>query len=183
VVVLFALLIAGGLSGSMRQVEASQATQVAALSAVPAFALPPSMATALVPCAAEVTGPCDLIATKAEDIAGVWKQYLSGPDLDPLGGTAYMHYHADGTFILTDSVENTVKIYRAGTFTFDGPQLVFAAITQAPAPCNGPGVFQIRVLKYDDKPVALRYVAISDTCTGRLQDVSQAAVWVAANSK
>ena len=44
-----------------------------------AATLPPDMETALVPCGDGVTGACDLIATKAEDIVGVWKQYLVGP--------------------------------------------------------------------------------------------------------
>src|SRR5512133_3679375 len=79
VVVLFALLIASSLSSSTQRVGALQATQAATMPAVPASAsLPPSMAVALVPCASGVTGPCDLIATKAEDIVGVWKQYLGG---------------------------------------------------------------------------------------------------------
>jgi len=186
-VVIFAALITSSLSSSPLQVGAQQATQAATMSVVPASAsLPPNMANSLVPCTTGATSPCDLIATKAEDIVGVWKQYLNNPVLNALGGVAYIRYNADGTYNIADSVENTVKPFKnypAGTFKFDGAQFIIAAIPGAPAPCDGPGVFQLRVLKYGDKPVALRYVVISDTCFPRLQDLSQALVWVAPNTK
>lgn len=144
--------------------------------------LPSNMESALVPCADDVTGPCDLIATSADDIVGVWKQYLNNPILNAPGGVAYIRYNADGTYNIADSIENTAAPYGnypSGTFTFEGTQLTIAAIPGAPAPCDGPGVFQLRVLKYGDEPVALRYIPISDTCVPRLQDLSQALVWVA----
>jgi hypothetical protein len=129
-----------------------------------------------------VAGPCDQIATAPEDIVGVWKQYLGNPMLNAPGGTAYIRYNVDGTYNIADTIENTVgpfENYPAGTYTFDGTQFTISAIPGAPAPCDGPGIFQLRVLKYADKPVALRYIPISDTCAPRLQDLSQALVWVA----
>ena len=144
--------------------------------------LPPEMATELVPCATGVTGPCDLIATKPEDIAGVWKQYLIGPVFNAPGGMAYIRFNTDGTLNLADSVEHSAKpetSYASGTFSFEGQVVTYGAIVGAPPPCNTPPQYQLRVLKYGDQPVALRYVAISDPCTDRLRDVSQALIWVA----
>jgi hypothetical protein len=165
----------------------AQATMAATTSAISvSITLPKDMEVALVPCGAGVTGPCDLIATKVEDVVGVWKQYLGGPPANAPGGMTYIRFNADGTFNLADTVEHSAKpmdLYPSGTYKFEGGLLVFDAITTAPPPCNGPGVFQARVLKYGDKPVALRYVAISDTCGPRLQDLSQAAVWVAPNTR
>src|SRR4051812_184848 len=71
--------------------------------------LPADMVNALVPCAAGVTGPCDLIATKPEDIAGVWKQYLGGPRFNAPNGMAYIRYNADGTYVIADSIKNTAQ--------------------------------------------------------------------------
>jgi hypothetical protein len=138
------------------------------------------MENALVPCEAGVEKPCDLIATKAEDIAGVWKQYLGGPRFNAPEGMAYIRYNADGTYVIADSEENTAKPYESypsGAYHFDGAQFIIDPVKGSP--CAGPGIFQLRVLKYGDDPVALRYVLISDPCTGRLQDLSQALVWVA----
>ena len=147
-----------------------------------AATLPPNMETALVPCTAESTGPCDLIATKAEDIVGVWKQYLGGPRFNAPGGMAYIRYNADGTYVIADSVENTAQpygVYPSGTFSFDGGAFIIGPAADAPPPCDIAPRYQLRVLKYGDEPVALRYVRISDDCPGRLQDLSQALIWVA----
>lgn len=144
--------------------------------------LVPDMEFALVPCGEGVTGPCDMIATSAEDIVGVWAQYLIFPPDNTRGSRAYIRYNADGTVVMADSIENTAQPmegFPSTTFRFDGTHLIFDAIPSTPTPCNGEDIFQVRVLKYGDVPVALRYVPISDACTFRLQDLSQAAVWVA----
>jgi hypothetical protein len=150
----------------------------------PAFAttLPPDMETALVPCGEGVTGPCDLIATSAEDVVGVWAQYLISPANTTPDSRVYIRFNANGTFVIADSIENTAQPFEglpSGTYQFEDAQLIFDPILSAPEPCNGAGIFQARVLKYGDEPVALRYVPISDACTFRLVDLSQAAVWVA----
>ena len=141
--------------------------------------LPTDMESALVPCAEGVTSPCDLIATKAEDIAGVWKQYLGGPRFNAPSGMAYIRYNADGTYIIADSIANSAQpygSYPSGTFQFEGSHFIIDPVVGSP--CAGPGIFQLRVLQYGDAPVALRYVTISDPCTGRAQDLSQALMWV-----
>jgi hypothetical protein len=145
-------------------------------------ALPPDMESALVPCGDGVTGPCDMIATSKKDVIGVWAQYLLMPPDNTRGSKAYIRFNADGTFVIADTIENTAQPldgFPSGTYQFDGAKLIFDPILTAPAPCNGAGVFQARVLKYGNVPVALRYVSISDDCPFRSQDLSQAAVWVA----
>jgi hypothetical protein len=145
------------------------------------FALPATMEIALVPCGDNVTGACDLIATKPEDIVGVWKQYLGGPRFNTADGMAYIRYNADGSYVIANSVENTAQPYEgypSGTYHFDGIQFVIGPAAGAPPPCDIPPHYQLRVLKYGDQPVALRYVSIDDRCTNRLQDLSQALVWV-----
>jgi hypothetical protein len=156
--------------------------QEATLEPTATVTLPSEMGIALVPCTTGAIGPCDLIATKAEDIVGVWKQYLIGPVFNAPGGMAYIRFNADGTFNLADSIENSANpetSYASGTFSFEGQVVTYGAVVGAPAPCDTPPQYQLRVLKYGDQPVALRYVAISDPCVDRLRDVSQALVWVA----
>jgi len=145
-------------------------------------ALPAAMEIALVPCGDGVMGPCDLIATSPEDIVGVWKQYLGNPRLNAPGGMAYIRYFADGTYVIADTIENTAQPdsgYLSGTYEFEGDQFIVGAAVGAPPPCDLASHHQLRVLKYGDQPVALRYVPITETCPGRLQDLSQALIWVA----
>lgn len=145
-------------------------------------AMPASMETALVPCTAESTGPCDMIATKAEDIAGVWKQYFGSPRFNAPGGVGYIRYNADGTFVWALSIEDTAQPYEDyphGTFSFDSGEFIIGPDAHTPPPCDVPPHYQLRVLKYGDKPVALRAVKISDDCPGRSQDLTQAGIWVA----
>jgi hypothetical protein len=173
---LYGLLIIVILSLASVLVLAQDATEE------PAAALPSDMETALVPCGEGVTGPCDLIATSVEDVAGVWAQYLLFPPDNIRGSKAYIRFNTDGTIVMSDSIEGTAEVsadFPSTTYRFEGTTLIFDPILTAPPPCNGAGVFQVRILKYGDVPVALRYVPISDECTARLQDLSQAAVWVA----
>jgi hypothetical protein len=147
-----------------------------------AATLPPAMDNALVPCNADAPAPCDLIATQAEDIVGVWKQFLGGPPFNAPGEMAYIRYNSDGTYHIADTIENTAQpfqMYPTGTFQFDGDLFIIDPVVGSPPPCDGVGIFQLRVLKYGDQPVALRYVPISDTCPGRSIDLSQALIWVA----
>jgi hypothetical protein len=147
--------------------------------------LNPSMETSLVPCEDGVVKPCDLIATKAEDIAGVWKQYLQGPFFNAPGEVAYIRFNADGTLNLADSIENTVKPFKnypTGTFKFEGQKWSTPTVLNdgVLAPCTlDTDAYQARVLMYGDQPVALRFVFISDGCVGRIFDYTQPLVWVA----
>jgi len=144
--------------------------------------LPSSMDNSLVPCVDGVETPCDVIATQAEDIVGVWQQYLLDPFFNAPAGMAFIRYNLDGTFVLADTAENTAAPYEnypRGTYHFEGAQFVIDPVEGVPEPCGGASVFQLRVVKYGEQPVALRYVPINDACVSRLQDLSQALIWVA----
>src|SRR5215213_155753 len=149
IVALFVLLINGSLASSPIQAGALQGTQAATPLAVGPGSLPLPMESPLVPCTPGVTAPCDMIATKPEDIAGVWKQYFLDPFFKAPGGVAYIRFNADGTFNLGDSIENTAKPsqgYPSGTVTFEGHHFSFGPVTGAPPPCNIPPIYQMRVL-------------------------------------
>jgi hypothetical protein len=148
----------------------------------PINALPLSMETALVPCGEGVTGACDMIATSAEDIVGVWKQYLGNPRFNAPNGMAYIRFNIDGTYVIADTIDHTAQAYEAypsGTFRFDEGEYIVNPAAGAPPPCDQAAHYQLRVLKYGDQPVALRFVPINELCPGRLQDHLQASVWVA----
>src|SRR5689334_7889680 len=137
IVVLFVVLITSSLARSSTGLNALQtAPTTAAPEPIP---LPAEMEKELVPCGSGVTGPCDLIATKVEDIAGVWKQYLIGPVFNAPGGMAYIRFNADGTLNLADSIEHSAKketSYASGTFSFDGQVVTYGAVVGAPSPCD-----------------------------------------------
>lgn len=147
--------------------------------------LNPSIKVPLVPCETGVTKPCDMIATKAEDIAGVWKQFLQGPFFNAPGEVAYIRFNVDGTLVLADTIEGTAKPYKnypTGTFKFDGqiwstPTVLNDGVL---APCTlATDAYQARVMMYGDQPVSLSFVFISDGCFGRVLDYTQPLVWVA----
>jgi len=174
---LYGVLIVVLLSFASVLVVAQDATPEAAPAALPA-----AMEIALVPCGDGVTGPCDLIVTSAEDIVGVWKQYLGSPRFNIPDGMAYIRYNGDGTYVIADTIEHTAQpygIFPSGTYSFDGGEFIIGPAVGAPPPCDIASRYQLRVLKYGDEPVALRYVPINETCPGRLQDLSQALIWIA----
>jgi len=70
----------------------------------------------------------------------------------------------------------------AGMLHFEGDTLIMEADPSAPAPFNNPAVFQVRVLKYGDQPVALHFFTISDTNFIRQLDLTQVMIWVGPNS-
>jgi hypothetical protein len=151
----------------------------------PAVPLSANMENSLVPCVAGVTKPCDMIATKPEDIAGVWKQFLQGPFFNAPGEVAYIRFNSDGTFVVADSIEDTAKPFKnypTGTFKFDGQNWSTPVVINdgVQAPCTlDTDAYQARVMMYGDQPVGLRFVFISDGCAGRISDYTQPLVWVA----
>ncbi len=185
VVVLFFLIVTSSLVSSAVPIGALQATQAATMAAT----LPPAMAKSLVPCTGAVS-PCDMVAAKAEDIAGVWKQFLQGPFFNAPGEVSYIRYNLDGTFYAADTIENTVKAFKnypAGTFKFVGQLLTTPKVVNDNVPseeCSrATDLYQVRVLKYGDKPVALRFIPVHDDCIGRMQDYVQPLIWVAPATK
>ncbi len=62
---------------------------------------------------------CDVIVTSAEDVAGVWKQYLGDPGFAAPMGMGYIHYQDDGSFFIADTPENTIESYNNYPFGND----------------------------------------------------------------
>lgn len=149
--------------------------------------LPSPMETALVPCGAGVTGPCEMIATSLTDIAGIWKQYLLDANWDAPNGMAFQQMFPDGSYNIADTLEHTAQPFEnyptgtSGMLHFEGDTLIMEADPHAPAPFNNPAVFQVRVLKYGNQPVALHFFTISDTNFIRQLDLTQVMIWVAPN--
>jgi hypothetical protein len=178
-IVLMAVLLCLASGLVFAQDATQEATPLATLSA--------NMENALVPCGEGVTGPCDFIATKAEDIVGVWKQFLQGDFFGAPGEAAYIRFYADGTFNIADTIENSAKPFRnypTGTFAFAGQNWSTPVVLNdnVPAPCVlKTDAYQARVMKYGNQPVSLRFVLISDGCAGRISDYTQPLIWVAPN--
>jgi hypothetical protein len=184
-VALFSLFIGSSLTSSPRQAGALQATAAATAAAT----LPPAMAKPLIPCTGAAMA-CDMVATKAEDIAGVWKQFLQGPFFNAPNEMGYIRFNLDGTFYAADTIENSAKAFKnypAGTFKFVGQLLTMPKVVNDNVPseeCSREtNLYQVRVMKYGDKPVALRFMPVHDDCIGRMMDYVQPLMWAAPLSK
>jgi len=180
---LYGVLIIVLLSLTSVLVMAQDATEEPAVAT-----LPEAMETALVPCGEGVTGPCDMIAISLSDIAGIWKQYLLDANWDAPNHMAFQQMFSDGSYNIADTIEHTAQPFEnyptgtAGMLHFEGDTLIMEADPSAPAPFNNPAVFQVRVLKYGDQPVALHFFTISDTNFIRQLDLTQVMIWVGPNS-
>jgi hypothetical protein len=145
--------------------------------------LPVPMETELIPCTADSVGPCETIATSMNDIVGVWKQYLLNDQWSAPNGMAYQHFFPDGSYNIADTSFHSSQPFedypagKAGSLHFDDGKLTMEPDPNAPPPFNNPAVFQVKVLKYDNHPVALRFVPISDTNFIRLLDLTQVMIW------
>jgi hypothetical protein len=138
----------------------------------------------LVPCPEQVDEPypCDLVVTRAEDVAGIWKQYLSDPDLQAPDGVGYQRIGHDGRFIIADTLEDTAAAfgnYTYGTYDFRNRQVWLTVdAPDVPEPCKT-GVQRFHVYRYGLQPVALLVVPLLDHCTPRLHDLRLPLIWVA----
>lgn len=112
------------------------------------------------------TPPPEAIASKVEDVVGVWKSLFEGR-------VAYMHFKPDGTFNLTKAVEELSTSYVTGKFWFEGT--VFHVDDEL---CRGPGTYEVRVLKEGDKRIQLTFVKIKDSCRERANDWRKPMIWV-----
>jgi len=113
------------------------------------------------------TPPPGAIASKVEDMVGVWKSRF-------VGTVAYMHFKPDGTFNLTKTVEGLESTpYVTGKFWFEGT--VFHVDDDG---CHDPGTYEVRVLKEGDKPIQLTFVKIKDSCRERANDWRKPMLWV-----
>jgi hypothetical protein len=142
-----------------------------------------ALAQPLVPCPEEgdEAYPCAVVATRAEDVAGIWKQYVGRPDLQAPGGMGFQRIDHDGRFFLADSPENTAMIfgnYPYGTLAFDDGEVQLTVGGDVPPGCET-AIHRYHVYRYGTQPVALRIAPIEDTCAPRLRDMGQPLIWVA----
>lgn len=134
----------------------------------------------LIPCVDDATAPCVIIASQPPDIVGVWKQYQAGPLFQ--SGVGYIRYNADGTFVLADTAEHTAARYGHypyGTYTLENGILTFIVeAAGAPAECKAAAKYEVQVLRYGTKPVALAYSPLADGCQARRANLSLPNIWV-----
>jgi hypothetical protein len=155
---------------------------IAVLGAV-AFGQAPAPAprAPLVECKAGSDAACVVLATKPADLVGVWKQYAGAPPFAAVGGMGFIRYQADGAYALAPTLEgtrNAATAFASGRVTFAGSRMTVKVDSAgAPAECVT-GDFEVRVIRLGDRPVALHYTPIKDSCPGRLADLSQALVYV-----
>jgi hypothetical protein len=135
----------------------------------------------LVPCpedGAEV--PCSVVATSAEDVAGIWKQYLGNPAMQAPGGMAFQRIRPDGSIVLADTPENTAARfgnYPFATVAFEGDEARLTVGAEVPPPCQT-AIQRYHVYRYGTQPVALLLAPIQDECAPRLQDTRHPFIWV-----
>ena len=145
-----------------------------------AAALPPVPVEPLMPCPTDVTSTtiCDVIATKAEDIVGVWSVYFNA---EP----AYVRYNPDGTWVIGDTVESTtassVEGYPSGMFSFDEDGLFTSLdpntpVELMPEECRA-GHYQLRVIKVGGQLVALNHAVRDDCFAPRRTDWGYTMLW------
>jgi len=123
--------------------------------------------------------PCDLIATKAEDIVGVWTVYFQAKP-------AFIRYKTDGTWLIADTVEHTnaasAEGYPYGTYSFDKDG-VFTTLDPntpvaiMPNECRA-GHYLLRVIKVNDQSVALNNAVLDDCFAPRRTDWGYTMLWV-----
>ena len=133
-----------------------------------AEAAPPAIPTQpLMPCPAQITATtvCDMIATKAEDMVGVWAVYFNA---EP----AFLRFNADGTWVTGDTAKSTIAAsvdgYPAGTSSFDADGVWTTLYT--PLPNCQSGRYLVRVIRVGGQPVALNLALIEDCFPPRQSD-------------
>jgi hypothetical protein len=137
----------------------------------------------LVPCPDEVDEPypCAVVATRAEDAAGIWKHYAGRPDLQAPGGMAYQRIRSDGSFAMADTPQNTANRfgrYPFGTLAFEGGEVQLTVGGEVPPGCET-ATHRYHVYRHGTQPVALFIVPLEDECAPRLRDMGQPFIWVA----
>src|SRR5215207_4288089 len=127
---------------------------------------PPIPTKPLMPCPADATAAtvCDMIATKAEDMVGVWSVYFNA---EP----AFLRFNADGTWVTGNTAESTsaasVEGYPAGTSTFEDG--VWTTL-YTPLPECQSGRYLVRVIMVGGQPVALNLALVEDCFPPRQSD-------------
>lgn len=146
----------------------------------------PPVKPPLIPCAAGQNIPCVVLATKPDDVVGVWKQYTGNPAFAPVGNMAFLRINLDGTFALGTTVEGTrtpTAPFPYGTYRFEGSRMILSVqgVAATAMPECAKAVHEVRVLRLGTQPVALSYTMLEDTCKPRIADLSQAVIYVGPN--
>ena len=103
--------------------------------------------------------PDEFIASKIEDIVGVWEQHF-------MSGVAYIQYQEDGAWKLAYSVKDLeTRPMMNGTFWFEGT--VFTTKDN-----YGQGAYEVRVTKEGGRAVHLGFSVIEDSLHDRIRDLS-----------
>ena len=140
------------------------ATPEPTVESTPVLAIPTQP---LSPCPADVTTAtvCDLLATKAEDMVGVWSVYFGAKP-------AFLRFNADGTWVTGDTAKSTsaasVEGYPAGTSSFDADGVWTTLYT--PLDTCQSGRYRVRVIRVGGQPVALNLALIEDCFAPRQSD-------------
>ncbi len=107
----------------------------------------------------------EFIATKLEDILGIWKTQLRGMP-------GYKQYKKDGTYSVAYALENLQSSpLSTGHFWFEGN--VYFQKGEHPLSSDFPGKYEVRVHKEEGKPVRLSFQVVDDATAGRVSDLSQ----------
>ncbi|GGK18122.1 hypothetical protein GCM10008955_09410 [Deinococcus malanensis] len=116
-----------------------------------------------------------MLATKISDITGIWKQYQGNPLFAPSGNMGFIRYNADGSFALGATPESTAAPrapFPSGTVRFADGRMTMQVQNAPPTmPECARAVYEVRVIKMGQRPVALYYTPVEDTCKPRLADL------------
>jgi hypothetical protein len=96
----------------------------------------------------------EVIASKVEDVAGVWEALLGGKK-------ASMEFKEDGTYTIT-SKSNSVP----GKFWFEGEKFYM----KCP---YGQGAYNVQIQHVSDNVTHLSFTLIEDEVSGRIQDLAE----------
>ncbi|MBL8148188.1 MAG: hypothetical protein JNL34_17560 [Anaerolineae bacterium] len=122
-----------------------------------------------------------MIAASAEDVAGVWRQYMGNPAFGAPDGMGFSRFNSDGSFQLGVTAEDTSAADTAlptGSISFDGTALTITVDGDAPPECKS-ATYRFRVIRVGDQPVALLPEPILDECVRRRDgDMAEAQIWV-----
>ncbi|MFB0547002.1 MAG: two-component regulator propeller domain-containing protein, partial [Anaerolineae bacterium] len=105
--------------------------------------------------------PGEVIASKVEDLVGVWETRF-------MGVVAYMQFEADGTLTLARTVEKLESApILSGTFWFEG-----TVFNMEDTLAYHTGKYEVRGQKEGDKPIYLTFIVIDDPDPDRVRDLT-----------
>jgi hypothetical protein len=131
---------------------------------------PPVGRPPLVACVEGETIPCVELVDEISDIVGVWRRYFESAT-----SMAYYVIDEDGIVSISVSPELGSAVISA-VFQLEGGLASIAASEDSPAPqsCKTPGIYEIRLIRLGEQPVALTFLQVGeDNCSARVGDLSQ----------